>query len=79
MTAVRKLVKYYVRPILNNSKNKDSLCLGSSRLYFDKIELITRNVKDINLGLLQKKLLVIQNHLCLFLKAMSIKDFKQKI
>ena len=48
MTAVRKLVKYYVRPILNNSKNKDSLCLGSSRLYFDKIELITRNGKDIS-------------------------------
>ena len=48
MTAVRKLVKYYVRPILNNSKNKDSLCLGSSKLYFDKIELITRNGKDIS-------------------------------
>ncbi len=48
MTAVRKLVKHYVRPILNNIKNKDSLCLGSSRLYFDKIELITRNGKDIS-------------------------------
>ncbi len=48
MTAARKLVKYYVRPILNNIKNKDSLNLGSSKLYFDKIELITRNGKDIS-------------------------------
>ena len=48
MTAARKLVKYYVRPILNNIKNKDSLNLGSSKLYFDKIELITRNAKDIS-------------------------------
>ena len=44
MTAARKLVKYYVRPILNNIKNKDSLNLGSSKLYFDRIELIKRKL-----------------------------------
>ena len=48
MTAARKLAKYYVRPILNNSKNKDSLKLGSSKLYFDRIELIKRNGKNIS-------------------------------
>ena len=48
MTAARKLVKYYVRPILNNIKNKDSLNLGSSKLYFDRIELIKRNGKNIS-------------------------------
>ena len=48
MTAARKLVKYYVRPILNNRKNKDSLKLGSSKLYFDRIELIKRNGKNIS-------------------------------
>ncbi len=48
MTGTRKLVKYYVRPILNNSKNKDSLKLGSSKLYFDRIELIKRNGKNIS-------------------------------
>ena len=48
MTGVRKLVKYYVRPILNSSKNKDSLKLGSSKLYFDRIELIKRDGKNIS-------------------------------
>ena len=48
MTAVRKLVKYYVRPILNNIKNKDSLNLGSSKLYFDRIELIKIDGKNIS-------------------------------
>ena len=48
MTAARKLVKYYVRPIFNNNKNKDSLKLGSSKLYFDRIELIKRDGKNIS-------------------------------
>ena len=48
MTAARKLIKYYVRPILNNIKNKDSLNLGSSKLYFDRIELIKRDGKNIS-------------------------------
>ncbi len=48
MTASRKLVKYYVRPIFNNNKNKDSLKLGSSKFYFDRIELIKRDGKKIS-------------------------------
>ena len=48
MAASRKLVKYYVRPIFNNNKNKASLKLGSSKLYFDRIELIKRNGKKIS-------------------------------
>jgi dihydropteroate synthase len=48
MIGKRKLVKYYVRPIFNNSKNNDSLKLGSSKLYFDRIELIKRKGKNIS-------------------------------
>ena len=34
--------RYYVRPIFSKIKTKDSLFLGSSKLFFNEIELITR-------------------------------------
>ena len=42
MSLVRKSDRYYVRPIFSKIKNKDSLFLGSSKLFFNEIELIIR-------------------------------------
>ena len=39
---MRNSDRYYVRPIFSKIKTKDSLFLGSSRLFFNEIELITR-------------------------------------
>ena len=39
---MRNSNRYYVRPIFSKIKTKDSLFLGSSRLFFNEIELITR-------------------------------------
>ena len=42
MSLVRNSNRYYVRPIFSKIKTKDSLFLGSSKLFFNEIELITR-------------------------------------
>ena len=39
---MRNSNRYYVRPIFSKIKTKDSLFLGSSKLFFNEIELITR-------------------------------------
>ena len=39
---MRNSNRYYVRPIFSKIKTKDSLFLGSSRLFFNEIEFITR-------------------------------------
>ncbi len=40
---MRNSSRYYVRPIFSKIKTKHSLFLGSSRLFFNEIELITRS------------------------------------
>ena len=39
---MRNSKRYYVRPIFSKIKTKDSLFLGSSKLFLNEIELITR-------------------------------------
>ncbi len=43
MPLVRRSERYYVRPIFGKIKTKDSLFLGSSKLFFNEIELIIRD------------------------------------